>query len=184
MTTRHSTTTVSRNQTAGGTAPYKLDPPRPEPTSSGRPPGSGSVSPNLGNDPLEETVPARALSNRELRELRKKEKKTRDLREKAEVRYHFHLFQWLVTLIPRQREERQKELEREREEREAQDRQEKLEVCCDSHRTQGNGIQSRFQNEKRQRELERENERQREAWEREEKFRVRCGLISSNATSS
>ena len=61
---------------------------------------TSNVVPNLGNDPPEESSPTRARNNRELRELRKKEKKARDFREKFEVRYHPHLFQRYVVLIP------------------------------------------------------------------------------------
>ena len=184
VATRRSKTTVSRKQPAGGTLPNGADSPRPEPTSSGRLQGSGSASLNLGNDTPGENTSIKALSNRELRELRKNEKKTRELRDNLEVRYHTHSFQRPATLIPRQREARQKELEREREEKEARERQEKLEVCYDPQHFHGNDVPTRRQDEKRQKALAREKERQREAWEREEKFKVRCDLISSNATSS
>jgi len=94
VTTGRSATGVPRKQTPrsstnhkagadGGVIPHKVDHPQPEPASSGELPGAGSTSPNLGNDPLEDTSPARVLSNRELRELRKKEKK---VKEKFEVR--------------------------------------------------------------------------------------------------
>lgn len=135
MTTSHSTTTDSRKQSARGvdrgTIPHRVVPPQPESTSLGRLPGSGSPLPNLGNDPIEDSKPARVLSNRELRELRKKEKKTKELREKLEVRRDSHLFQQHVVLIPLQKEEKQKELEHEKVEKEARELQEKLEVCCD-----------------------------------------------------
>jgi len=129
--------TLSEASVDGGTVPYRIDHPRPEPTSPGRLPGTGSPLPSLGNDPIEEIKPARVLSNRELRELRKKEKKTKELGEKSQVRHDPQLFQRHVTPIPLQREEKRKELEREKAEKEAQELQERLEVCCDFFQENG-----------------------------------------------
>jgi len=135
VTTRRSTTAVSRKQSAYSvlpeagvvqrTVPYRVDPLQPEPTPPGRLPGTGGALPNLGNDPIEDSKPARVLSNRELRELRKKEKKNKELREKLEVRRGPHS-QRHVSLIPLQKEEK-----------EARELQEKLEVCCDFFQENG-----------------------------------------------
>jgi len=83
----------------GGTAPYRVNPPQPGPTSPGRPPGTGSPLPNLGNDPIEDSKPTQILSKREIRELQKKEKKAKELREKLEVRQDPHLLERLVTRV-------------------------------------------------------------------------------------
>jgi len=123
-----------KSSVGGGAITYGVGHHKPEPTSPGRLPGTGGVLPSLGNDPPEDKSPARVLSNREIRELRKKEKKAKEFREKLEVCYDLHSSQRHIILIALQREER---LEREKEEKEAREPQERLEVCCDPDHCQG-----------------------------------------------
>lgn len=92
------------------------------------PNSTSAAFPNLGNDPSEESPPARVLSNRELRELRKREKKAQELKEKLEVRYDPQLSRQNVVPTPPQNDKKQRELEREKEEKQARELKEKLVV--------------------------------------------------------
>jgi len=89
---------------------------------------SSIASPSLGNDPVEDKPPPRALSKRELRELRKKEKKAGAGPENPEVRCDSHLFRRNVILTPPQMGKRQTEPQREKVETENRELK-RLEVC-------------------------------------------------------
>ena len=100
---------------------------------------SSNAYPNLGNDPPEEKPPPRALSKRELRELRKKEKKVGRGPEKLEVRFDSHLFQQNVILTPPQMSKGQTRPQLEEEETEGHEFK-KLEVYYDPHIFRHRGI--------------------------------------------
>jgi len=94
---------------------------------------------NLGNDPVENKPPPRALSKRELRELRKKEKKVVGEPEIPEVRCDSHLSPRNGILTPPQRGMRPAKPQREKEETESRELK-KLEVCRHPHTFRHDGV--------------------------------------------